>query len=64
MNKQVKKTVKLLFGLVFLLLCVTVLISCKAPAPKPTVAVKEVADPQKKKLPSPIKKRLPSLLKK
>lgn len=46
MYKQVKKTIELLFRLVFLLLCVIALISCEAPASKPSVAVEEVAKPQ------------------
>ncbi len=56
MDKQIKKIPKLLFWLVLLLLCVTVLISCKAPAPKPAVAVKEVAKPPEEKVVKPPEK--------
>jgi hypothetical protein len=56
MGKQIKKILKLLFWLVFLLLCVNVLISCKARAPKPAVAVKEVAKPTEEKVVKPPEK--------
>ncbi len=57
MNKQIKKIPQLLFWQVLLLLCVTALISCKAPAPKPTVAIKEVAVPKEEKVAEPNKEK-------
>jgi len=61
MDKKIKKTIALLFRLVLLLLCVTVLTSCKVPAPKPTVAVKEVAKSRQEEVAEPAEEKVAEL---